>query len=222
MTTLRAEGLPSQFPKDVPAVALNAIGQMSSQTIINEVVMAEQFSWRRDRDWWRHVTGSAAPRVDAPSAGAEPIHLDAAPTLDRSDAVHAVFVPIDAANGLVAEAGYAFDPFVMRGLFTWGRMVAVRDLRGLNPEGEPEEGAPLAQRLGWGEEFAKEMADAAREHEKELKLLLNEYSEQKVQGSKLARFARGRERIAELPLCGSLNALDLSQVPAFFFPVGVR
>lgn len=203
LTTLRADGLPSPFPKDVPAVALNAVGQLSAQTISNELVLAEQFARRRDAD------------LKAYGGGVQ----EAAPALERSDAVHAVFVPVEAANGLVAEAGYAFDPYVMRGLFTWGRAAALRDLEGRQPDGSTDAPQQLATRLGW-DTLAPGMLAAAQRHRPEVEALLPLFSDDEVTRTAPKRREAGRARVLQMQRCGPIRPLDLEQAPAFFNPGG--
>jgi hypothetical protein len=217
LSTLRADGLPTRFPKMVVDVALNAIGQMSSQTITNEVVMAEQFAYRRDQDYADLSALDSQIHV-APAEGRNPVLKSVAPGLERSDAVHTVFVPLDAANGLVADSGYAFDPYVMRGLFTWGRALAVRDLMGRNPEGQLEPKRQLATRLGW-KILSDKMAEAAKSHHDELETLLTRYTNEQVESSRPRRVEDGKERIlGRLPLCGSLEKEDRNAAPSYFFP----
>jgi hypothetical protein len=129
-------------------VALNAIGQMGNQADIYEVVMAQQFANERERD------------MKAIRAVLDP-HPFANPSLEDDWAVMPVFVPTDAPSALVAEAGYAFDRYVMRGLWTWGRVVAMRRILGADSNGLAVHDRELVRLLQWPAVLADKVRDFA-------------------------------------------------------------
>jgi Patatin-like phospholipase len=133
----------SQF-KSIADVALNSIGQLASQNDVYESVMAQDEAALRDR--------AVAAMIKCP----EGIHPEAVPNLSPDDSlVLPVFVPADIPDAIVAAAEYSFDRYVMRGLFMWGRIVAMNRILGLVPNGKgplPTNQQLLSQ-LGWTAEL---------------------------------------------------------------------
>jgi len=148
--TGRLDGMPNTRPSMIHEVALNAIGQMGNQSDVYEVVMAQQFANERDHD------------VKAIKEALGVVEHDAVPNPQDDWSVMPIFVPTDAPPALVAQAGYAFDRYVMRGLWTWGRRVAMRRMLGAESNGVGTRNRELARVLGWGE-IADQLRDLARD-----------------------------------------------------------
>lgn len=197
--TGRLDGLPDKRPEIVVDVALNAIGQMASQNGVSEVVMAQQFAARRDRDL--KSIRSALSIADPPSQLANP-------GVEQDDSkVLPVFVPNDAPSALIAEAGYAFDEYVMRGLFTWGRRTAIAHMLGRSPGEDAVPGRQLARRLGWGDAVANDVSKYALEDERTLASWFSAYEKPECKPFHDARYEAGRNRILnDVRDCGQLPA----------------
>ncbi len=124
------EGLPQPRPSDVLKVTLNAIDQMSSQNEVEEVVLAQQMARVRE-DELLEIMGKAHRRDD---------------TEDTS--ISSVFVPAEAPSYLVAGSEYSFDRTLMRGLWVWGRHVAIERVLGTSTLNGTRK---LFDRLGWSD-----------------------------------------------------------------------
>lgn len=122
------EGSPQGRPTGVLDVTLNAVGQMSSQNEIQEVVLAQQMARVRE-DELLSIMEKSRPLGD---------------TEDTS--VSSVFVPVETPSYLVAGADYSFDRTLMRGLWVWGRHVAIERVLGRSALLGTRK---LFERLGW-------------------------------------------------------------------------
>ena len=211
--TGRLDGLPSHRSTTVVEVALNAIGQMAGSNTVQEIVMAQQFAAQRNRDF-EQIYCSLSPRpADCPAEPKPPaqapgleVGVQSVPALEVDDRlVQAVFVPNDAPPALIAEAGYAFDEYVMRGLFTWGRRTAIQRIQGKDPDGMTDPDRELAALLGWTA-IRSEVLKFALEDEAALKGWFEAYSRPECNPFHKRRFKAGRERILEnVRACGELT-----------------
>ncbi len=124
------EGLPQARPSDVLEVTLNAIDQMSSQNEVEEVVLAQQMARVRE-DELLAIMGKSRRRDD---------------TEDTS--ISSVFVPAETPSYLVAGSEYSFDRTLMRGLWVWGRHLAIERVLGTSTLNGTRK---LFDRLGWSD-----------------------------------------------------------------------
>ena len=250
--TGRLNGLPSFKSETVPQIALNAIGQMASQNGLLELAMAQQYADLRERELEaisRLHRGPGAARAAAvvvvPDAGGLPDIVSAPPREERlsrqlrpstgqqlvgrqgSDwKVSAVFVPDDVPARIVAEAGYAFDSEVMRGLFTWGRVMAINRMLGRGPDGTPDPARYLPYQLGWPPVVAKRAVELASADEQNPTFLdwVSLYARQ-TECDPGPRIAAGKRRIVEeVRSCGALpEAADATGTPHYFgCPAGAK
>lgn len=122
------EGSRQARPASVLDVTLNAVGQMSSQNQVQEVVLAQQMARVRE-DELLSIMEKSRPLGD---------------TEDTS--ISSVYVPVETPSYLVAGADYSFDRTLMRGLWVWGRHVAIERVLGRSVlQGTRK----LFDRLGW-------------------------------------------------------------------------
>jgi len=157
LETGRLNGLPASRPSTILDVSLNAIGQMADANTVDELVLAQLASTQREREFAAmRATPTAAPAKTPATTPATPavpkapgvkIAVPASATDDWS--VSAVYVPSEVPSGLIADSGYAFDRYVMRGLFTWGRRAAMRRIVGEDPDGTINPSRRLPAQLGW-------------------------------------------------------------------------
>jgi hypothetical protein len=154
LETGRLNGLPNPRPQTIADVALNAIGQMANANTVDEFVLAQLTSSQRERELGALLSvldggapgAAAAPGPATPHAeGGPPVPLGA----DDDLAVAGVYVPSEVPTAIVADSGYSFDPYVMRGLFTWGRRVAMLRILGLSTDGHGNVRGSLPTQLGW-------------------------------------------------------------------------
>lgn len=186
--TGRLQGLPSSRPEDLPGVGLNAVGQMASQNMLDEVVMAQQMAILREKQLSEILAG---PRPE-PDAGA--FTEERTPIEDMDSRVSAVFVPTEVPSAIVAEAGYSFDRYVMRGLWVWGRVVALDRI--LNGDGADKRRSGLLTRLGW-KDIANKMMELAASDRKTLEPWSTAYRKDECAPHRQARIDAGRRRINE-------------------------
>jgi Patatin-like phospholipase len=182
--TGRLEGLPSARPSVIQDVAFNAVGQMSSQNMLDEVVIAQHMALIREQQLEEILEG---PRPQGETAAG-----DRPPPLDENARVSAVFVPADVPDEIIADAGYSFDRYVMRGLWVWGRAVALDRVLG---DGKWDAARTrLLQRLGW-KDLEPKAREIARQDSRTLRPWFDAYSKPECPAHRDARMAAGRNRI---------------------------
>lgn len=169
LSTDRLHGNSDPEPGTVIDIAMQAIGEMGNQNHVFEVALAQHDATRQlARFRALHDRLNPPPPRQPPPSGAAtpaptppppppppdtcftpagPVTNRAVPEFQPNGLIQATFVPEDVPAELVAGAGYAFDPHVMTGLFTWGRLEAIRQLR--HEPGRAD--ASLFRRLGWCE-----------------------------------------------------------------------
>ncbi len=198
--TSRFDGVPSPRPYTVVDVGLNAITQMARQIASSEAGEAQRFAEKRRREFSAlcHVL-ELAGRVE--ECGPDQAVLMLGPPEVNESLVIPVFVPSTAPDELIAETGYSFDTYVMQGLFTWGRQVAIDRLL--------EEKKPLGERLRWTAlEDGLKKAAQEDEGEGDFKKWLAAYRLPKeCKPHYEARMKQGRQRVLEnMEYCGALPA----------------
>ncbi len=218
LETTRFDGLPSPRPFTVADVGLNAINQMSSQLAVDEAIAAQRFAEGRREDFTalcqKMVPDGEAPPSLCGRSSSGPLKVAGGLEADET-LVLPVFVPSDAPPALMAEAGYSFDQYVMRGLFVWGRRAAIARLLGDNVTGGPR--PSLAAQLGWSELDAHMKAAAAHDAAGGLAAWAAAYAQPEC--SHLRRFEAGRARIlGEVPYCEVLSSQPPTQpgTPHYF------
>jgi hypothetical protein len=144
------EGLVNSRPSNVLDITLNAVGQMSGQDELAEVVLAQQVAIAR-QDEMLDIMHKARARADAGSP---------ASSLDDDSAVSAVYVPAETPPFLVAGAEYSFDRTLMRGLWVWGRHLAIERVLGRDVLPGTRK---LFARLGWSDLERTAVDEATRD-----------------------------------------------------------
>ena len=131
LSTARVGGIPSSGTATLMGIGMEAIGEMSHQIQLSEVAHArreaqlEQLRYEALYDLYQKAAAPLESSARRPSA-ALPF---AGPALGpRSPDLLVHFVPETVPMHLVASAGYRFDPYVLRGLFVFGRYETVRRL----------------------------------------------------------------------------------------------
>jgi predicted acylesterase/phospholipase RssA len=203
--TGRLQGLPSPRPTAIQDVAFNAVGQMSSQNMLDEVVIAQQMALLREQQLEEILEG---PR-DTADAGAD----DSQP-IDADSRVSTVFVPADVPTAIVAEAGYSFDRYIMRGLWVWGRAVLLDRVLG-GGKWDPAR-ANLLRRLGWRDIEAKAL-EFAKKDRQTLQPWLDAYGKGECPTHRDARMAAGRQRVDQCVAdCKDVRAEGPDGPPQYF------
>jgi hypothetical protein len=203
ISTGRFEGQASPRPKQIVDVAFNAIGQMSNQNQLDEVVLAQQMALIREEELSELVRLEKGGPADAGTS--EPPRTDASGTIDEDASVSAIYVPSDAPEQIVAGGEYSFDRYIMRGLWIWGRQVALQRVFG---EMGPPETRGLFTRLGWGPLEAK-ARELATKDEATMQPWLEAYATNKPECADhaTARMSAGRGRIKNcVPKCPEIVA----------------
>ncbi len=147
------EGLPQGRPGNVLGVTLDAIGQMSNQNQVEEVVLAQQMARVRE-DELLSIMKKSRPSDD---------------TEDTS--IGSVLVPAETPSYLVAGADYSFDRTLMRGLWVWGRHVAIERVLGRSVLKGTRK---LFDRLGWSD-LQNAALPLAKEDERTMKPWLDAF-----------------------------------------------
>jgi len=193
ISTGRFEGQASSRPKQIVDVAFNAIGQMANQNQIDEVVLAQQMAQIRE-DQLAELANTKKR---------ETLAIDASGTFDEDTSVSPVYVPNDAPDQIVAGGEYSFDRYIMRGLWIWGRQVAIQ--RVLGDAGPPATNG-LFKRLGWT--ALEERAQAfAKKDQGVMQPWLDAYKKPECPVHLTDRLGAGRNRIDHcVPQCPEVAA----------------
>jgi predicted acylesterase/phospholipase RssA len=193
ISTGRFEGQASLRPQQIVAVAFDAIDQMSNQNQLDEVVQAQQMALIREEELAELISlkkgGSGQP-----DAGAhDPPPTEDKGTIDFDSSVSAVYVPSDAPEQIVAGGEYSFDRYIMRGLWIWGRQVALQRVFG---EATTPATRGLFERLGWGD-LEKKAIEAAKQDQATMRPWLAAYARSMPEcpDHATARMTAGRYRI---------------------------
>jgi hypothetical protein len=205
------EGLPNTRPKTAFDVLLNVVGQMSGQNEVAEVTLAQQMAIVRDEEILEIMGGA---RDAAPPAA-----------LDDDRTVSTIYVPAETPAYLVAAADYAFDRTLMRGLWVWGRHLAIERILGqspLAPSGtKPSRSRPLFERLGWTD-LASHAAEFADQDAQALQPWLEVFSKPtECLDHQQARKNAGQNRIRTcVPNCAQITASGKDFPQYFLCPDG--
>jgi predicted acylesterase/phospholipase RssA len=193
ISTGRFEGQASPRPQQIVDVAFNAIGQMSNQNQLDEVVLAQQMALIREEELSELVNIKKGNPPTADAGTTEPPKTDATGTIDEDQSVSAVYVPSDAPEQIVAGGEYSFDRYIMRGLWIWGRQVALQRVFG---EAGPPAMRGLFTRLGWGALEARAL-EFAKKDQATMQPWLDAYATNKAECPEhaTARMSAGRYRI---------------------------
>ncbi len=183
VSTGRSESEASSRPQDIVSIAFNAISQMSNSNEVDEVMLAQQIALLRE-DQLFEIGNPNERRPRAPD-------LSTKSDLGGDAIVSTVFVPADAPPQIVAGGQYSFDRYIMRGLWTWGRYVALQRVLSTGAlAGQPG----LFSQLGWGELETKAQAFAARDLST-ISPWLQAYQKPECAQHESARMDAGRKRI---------------------------
>ncbi len=204
------EGQKQPRRSDILSTTLDSIGQSTSQNDLDEVMMARQMAMVREEELCEIMQNMTPPPETDPCAGPDPISDDVS--------VSAVYVPAETPPYIVAGAEYSFDRTLMRGLWVWGRHVAIQRVLGKALlKGTPR----LFDRLGW-HELQKKAVEFAKLDEQTLRPWLEVYSAQTECAShRTARAKAGQRRISEcVPDCAKITKNDPTIAQYFVCPKG--
>jgi predicted acylesterase/phospholipase RssA len=183
------QGLPQSRPSNALDVLLNIVGQMSSQNEVEEVLSAQQMAIVRENELL-DIMGKP--------------HASTETTINDDTSVSTVYVPTETPTYLVEGADYSFDRTLMRGLWVWGRHVAIERVLGRSVYPKTP---GLFERLGWTdlEPSAVKFASA---DEQTLKPWFEAYRIQaECTEHQAARVVAGRNRISTcVPSCSPIAA----------------
>lgn len=200
LSTDRFAAPPSGAPRNVMDVALRAIGEMGGQLHPTEVRLTQLEHARRERILAAAAMHRGWEPIPECEAEADPgeqrgVGIMTTTPLPGEGGLAWQFVPADVPNHLIAAAGYSFDRYIMRGLFTWGRRIAIARIVGEND---------LLARIGWyalRDEMRRLAAADARAPE--LTPWLRAYERPECPAHHAARIAAARERVdREMATCG--------------------
>jgi predicted acylesterase/phospholipase RssA len=183
------EGLPQSRPSSTLDVLLNIVGQMSAQNEVEEVLSAQQMAIVRENELL-DILGKP--------------HAPSETTVNDDTSVSTVYVPTETPPYLVEGAEYSFDRTLMRGLWVWGRHVAIERVLGRSVYPKTR---GLFERLGWTD-LEPSAVTFARADEQTLKPWFDAYRVQaECPEHQTARADAGRNRIATcVPSCSPIAA----------------
>ncbi|HEY3819659.1 MAG TPA: patatin-like phospholipase family protein [Polyangiaceae bacterium] len=182
ISTGRIEGEPSPRPSNIVDIAFNAINQMAGQNMLDEVTQAQQMALIREDELYEIEHGKKREPLPALGPGG---------SIDEDASVSTVFVPADVPDQIIAGGDYSFDRYIMRGLWVWGRAVALSRVFG---QAGPPATPGLFKRLGWGDLEPKAL-DFAKKDQATMKAWLDAYSLPECPDHADARMAAGQDRI---------------------------
>ncbi len=230
--TGRRNGLPNPSPKSIVDVSFNAIGQMAGANTVDEFALAQLASTQRERelrvlrDTLRAPRGAVATKVlplraiDAGTADEqEASELDTLGDVPDAWSVDSVYVPTEVPTGIVADSGYAFDRYVMRGLFTWGRRVAMSRMLGQGPDGQLDPSHQLPVQLGWPQELVDQVLAQVKADQTDPPLTLWQHAFEldECPDFRQTRMAAGALRLLGPSTADCRDVHDLSgQTPGYF------
>ena len=221
--TGRRNGLPQPRPGSVVDVALNAIGQMASANTVDEFALAQAVSSQREREFDAIKKAKAAADKEKGATRAPEAAL--AQGVEGEDvgvpddwSISAVYVPDEVPAGIIADSGYAFDRYVMRGLFTWGRRVAMSRIRGETETGGLEPARQLPVLLGWPNALVQEVAGLIEEDRANSDLVAWEeaYTRPECPVFRKSRLKRGEARLLDPSTPACANVTDEAKSPRYF------
>jgi predicted acylesterase/phospholipase RssA len=200
------QGLPVPRPSNILQVTLDGEGQATGQNDLDEIMMARQMAQIREQqlcDIMKNMdTGSGAVTCEK---NPDSISDDASVT--------AIYVPAETPAYLVEGAEYSFDRTLMRGLWVWGRHVAIE--RVLNSS-SPHRGAKLFSRLGW-EKLESKAVELAQQDARTMQPWLNGFNiGTECSAHRNARVKAGQHRIREcVPDCAKVTETNTS-IPQYY------
>ncbi len=211
IATSRLFDLPSDRPINLMDVAMNAVGQMSNQNFLSEPEIAQQSEEHRQRAM-AILQGKTIPSASGSDAGGAVNHSRVP---ESFQSVVTVYVPTETPPQLIAESGYSFDRYVMRGLFVWGRREAIRRLWiGKMTEGERDI-EPLCERLGW-----MTIGDKAQpfliQDAKDLMKWSHAYTQTECPKHRETRMQEGHDRVSDDKRVHTCAAIGSKKEPSYF------
>lgn len=210
IATSRLFDLPSDRLINLMDVAMNAVGQMSNQNFLDEPAIAQQSEELRQRAM-AILEGKTIP--PAKDDASDAVNHSRMPESFQS--VVTVYVPTETPRQLIAESGYSFDRYVMRGLFVWGRREAIRRLWIGRMAAEERETEPLCERLGWSTIGGKAQPFVI-EDARALMPWSRAYTEPECAPHREQRMKEGHDRVSNdkhVPTCAAIGS---HQEPAYF------
>ncbi len=197
------QGLPVPRPSNILEVTLDAEGQATGQNDLDEIMMARQMAQIREQQLC-DIAKIINPN-DACGRNPDSISDDASVT--------AVYVPAEAPAYLVEGAEYSFDRTLMRGLWVWGRRVAIdRVLGGSSPHASGK----LFARLGWEKLEAKAIEQAKIDARSMQPWLKGFRIPTECPAHRAARMKAGQHRISEcVPDCAKVTEGN-GKIPQYY------
>ena len=199
------QGLKLPRRSNILNITLDAEGQATSQNDLDEIMMARQMALVREQQLCEIMQNMKSPPETNPCDEPDPISDDVS--------VSAVYVPAETPPYLVAGAEYSFDRTLMRGLWVWGRHVAIERVLGKSVLMRTPK---LFERLGWKELQTKAVELAAAD-ERTMQPWLDAFSVvDECPAHQNARAQAGRHRIAScVPDCAKITTADPT-IPQYF------
>ena len=204
------EGLKQPRRSNILDITLDAEGQATSQNDLDEIMMARQMALVREQQLCEIMENMKSVPETNPCDDPDPISDDVS--------VSAVYVPAETPEYIVAGAEYSFDRTLMRGLWVWGRHVAIQRVLG---KSVLKRTPKLFDRLGWSElqPRALQLAEADAQA---MKPWLDAFSLQKeCDPHRIARAKAGQNRITKcVPDCAKITPTDTTIAQYFVCPQG--
>ncbi len=199
------QGLKQPRRSDILAITLDAEGQATSQNDLDEIMMARQMALVREQQICEIMQAIKPSPETNPCNDPDPISDDVS--------VSAVYVPAETPAYIVAGAEYSFDRTLMRGLWVWGRHVAIERVLGRSV---PERTPKLFERLGWDALQTKAL-DLAAADAKTMQPWLDAFSvADECPAHQDARSQGGRHRLGScVPDCAKITPTDPT-VPQYY------
>lgn len=199
----RSAALPHNKPNGIQDVLFDGLDQFLDQQGPAELALAQALAMQREAEF---VALSRAGTLPGFARAPSTTHRQLSPASIESR-VQVLHVPSEVPPWVVFGAGYSFDPWVMRGLFIWGRKTMRESLK-----------SDLVRRLGWPRAMQDAMAAVIVEREKDVRFAdwLNAYRSQRLCDEFFRwRTTEGRTRLRSeaMPVCAEPDAPD---APPYF------
>jgi predicted acylesterase/phospholipase RssA len=117
INTGRGEGMTNRAPTEALGVTLATMGQFTSQVRSDELALGPTKSASDDDDQRLVDAYLELTRIEAAASLGQPL----------TGKLRTVYVPEEIRPSVLFADGYAFDPWIMRGLFLWGERTFLRN-----------------------------------------------------------------------------------------------
>ena len=204
------QGLKQPRRSSILDITLDAEGQATSQNDLDEIMMARQMALVREQQLCEIMQSMKSSTEASTCDEPDPISDDVS--------VSAIYVPAETPEYLVAGAEYSFDRTLMRGLWVWGRHVAIERVLG---KSVLKRTPKLFERLGW-EQLQPKALELAKADAQTMQPWLDAFSIQKeCDPHRIARAKAGQNRITKcVPDCAKITPTDTTIAQYFVCPQG--